>query len=69
MAWCVVPDRPPTSDLALHVALHKQDLIEGFTRKYRVHGSMNPEWVDLFNKRTGEVLDGRSSQQGCRSRR
>lgn len=26
-----------TSDLAQRVSLHKQDLIEGFTRKYRVH--------------------------------
>ena len=80
-----------TSDLAQRVSLHKQDLIEGFTRKYRVHRlvyyethstmdaairrekqlkewrrlwkirpieSMNPEWVDLFDERTGEVFDG-----------
>lgn len=26
-----------TSDLAQRVSLHKQDLIEGFTKKYRVH--------------------------------
>ena len=26
-----------TSDLPQRVALHKQDLIEGFTKKYRVH--------------------------------
>jgi putative endonuclease len=26
-----------TSDLANRVSLHKQDLIEGFTKKYRVH--------------------------------
>jgi putative endonuclease len=26
-----------TSDLAQRVSLHKQDLIKGFTRKYRVH--------------------------------
>jgi len=26
-----------TSDLAQRVALHKQDLIEGFTKKYRIH--------------------------------
>ena len=80
-----------TSDLAQRVSLHKQDLIEGFTKKYRVHRlvyyemhptmdaairrekqlkewrrlwkirlieSMNPEWVDLFDERTGEVFDG-----------
>jgi putative endonuclease len=66
-------------------------LIEGFTKKYRVHllvyyemhptmeaairrekqlkewrrlwkirliESMNPEWIDLFDETTGEVLDG-----------
>src|SRR5262245_59235917 len=80
-----------TSDLAQRVTLHKQDLIEGFTKKYGVHRlvyyemhetmdaailrekrlkewrrlwkirlieSMNPEWLDLFDDRTGEVLDG-----------
>ena len=80
-----------TSGLAQRIALHKQDLIEGFTKKYRVHllvyyemhptmdiairrekqlkewrrlwkirliESMNPEWVDLFDERTGEVFEG-----------
>jgi putative endonuclease len=80
-----------TSDLARRVSLHKQDLIEGFTKKFRVHRlvcyemhptmdaairrekqlkewrrlwkirlikGMNPEWVDLFDERTGEVFDG-----------
>jgi putative endonuclease len=80
-----------TSDLFQRIALHKQDLIEGFTKKYRVHRlvfyethptmetailrekplkewrrswkirlieSMNPEWVDLFDEKTGEILDG-----------
>jgi putative endonuclease len=80
-----------TSDLSNRISLHKQDLIEGFTRKYRVHllvyyethptmeaairretqlkkwrrlwkirliESMNPEWIDLFDEATGEVLDG-----------
>ncbi len=80
-----------TSGLAQRTALHKQGLIEGFTKKYGVHTlvyyevhhlmpdairrekqikewkrlwkirlieSMNPEWVDLFDARTGEVLDG-----------
>ena len=80
-----------TSDLAQRVSLHKQGLVEGFTKKYGVHmlvyyemhhlmpdaigrekqikewkrlwkiqliESMNPEWVDLFDERTGEVLDG-----------
>jgi putative endonuclease len=80
-----------TSDLAQRVSLHRQDLIEGFTKKYRVHRlvyyemhptmdaailrekqlkewrrlwkirlieSMNPEWVDLFDERTGEIFDG-----------
>jgi putative endonuclease len=80
-----------TSDLPNRVSLHKQDLIEGFTRKYGVHllvyyemhptmevairrekqlkewrrlwkirliESMNPEWIDLFDEATGEILDG-----------
>ena len=80
-----------TSDLLQRVALHKQDLIEGFTKKYRVHRlvyyethptmaaairrekqlkewrrawkirlveSMNPEWIDLFEEASGEILDG-----------
>ncbi len=80
-----------TSDLHQRISLHKQDLIEGFTKKYRVHclvyyemhtlmdaairrekqlkewrrlwkirliESMNPEWVDLFDEQSGEVLDG-----------
>jgi len=80
-----------TSDLPQRVTLHKQDLIEGFTKKYGVHRlvyyemhptmdaailrekrlkewrrlwkirlieSMNPEWIDLFDERTGEILDG-----------
>jgi len=80
-----------TSDLPQRMALHKQGLIEGFTKKYRVHRlvyyemhptmdaailrekclkewrrlwkirlieSFNPEWIDLFDESTGEVLDG-----------
>ncbi len=80
-----------TSDLANQVSLHKQGLIEGFTKRYKVHmlvyyethhlmpdairrekqikewkrlwkirliESMNPEWFDLFDERTGEVFDG-----------
>jgi len=80
-----------TSDLFQRIALHKQGLIQGFTKKYRVHRlvyyethptmeaairrekqmkewrrlwkirlieSMNPEWIDLFDQRTGEILDG-----------
>lgn len=80
-----------TSDLANRVNMHKQGLIEGFTKKYGVHmlvyyethhlmpdairrekqikewkrlwkirliESMNPEWADLFDERTGEVFEG-----------
>jgi putative endonuclease len=80
-----------TSDLFRRIVLHKQDLIQGFTQKYRVHRlvyyethltmddailrekrlkewrrlwkirlieSMNPEWIDLFDEATGEILDG-----------
>jgi putative endonuclease len=84
-----------TSDLFQRIVLHKQDLIEGFTKKYRVHclvyyemhptmeaairrekqlkewrrlwkirliESMNPEWIDLFDEATGEILDGPADQ-------
>jgi putative endonuclease len=80
-----------TSDLAARISMHKQDLIEGFTKTYGVHRlvyyemhgsmdaaivrekrlkewqrawkirlieSMNPEWIDLFDERTGAILDG-----------
>jgi len=39
-----------TSDLAQRVALHKQDLIEGFTKKYRVEmrtSRLDPEPLQL----------------------
>ena len=80
-----------TSDLHGRVKQHKQDVLEGFTKRYQVHllvyyemhasmelairrekqikewqrtwkirliESMNPEWVDLFNQQSGELLDG-----------
>jgi putative endonuclease len=80
-----------TSDLHNRMAQRKQGLIEGFTKKYKVHmlvyyethhlmmdaitrehrikewrrqwkirliESMNPEWLDLFDESTGEILDG-----------
>ena len=80
-----------TSDRHARVSSHKQDLLEGFTKKYKVHKlayyemhetmdaairrekqlkewrrawkirlieSMNPEWIDLFDERTGDILDG-----------
>lgn len=80
-----------TSDLPSRVSRHKQDLVEGFTKKYAVHRlvfyemhdtmesairrekqikewrrlwklrlieSMNPEWIDLFDEKTGTILDG-----------
>jgi len=80
-----------TSDQFRRMPLHKQGLVEGFSKKYRVHmlvyyethptmeaairrekqikewrrlwkirliESMNPEWIDLFDEATGEILDG-----------
>lgn len=80
-----------TSDLFSRVGEHKQDNLDGFTKRYRVHTlvdyelhetldaafvretrikgwrrawkirlieSMNPEWLDLFDERTGTILDG-----------
>ncbi|MFA7306512.1 MAG: GIY-YIG nuclease family protein [Hyphomicrobium sp.] len=78
-----------TSDLAQRMSLHKQELIDGFTKRYYVtrlvyyemHETMdaairresqikkwkrawkvrlieqiNPEWRDLFDEATGEIL-------------
>jgi putative endonuclease len=80
-----------TSDLCGRMVQHKQGLIEGFTKRYKVHHlvyyemhetmpeairrekqikewkrswkirlieSMNPEWIDLFDEQTGEILSG-----------
>jgi putative endonuclease len=80
-----------TSNLAARVSGHKQDLLQRFTKTYRVHRlvyyemhttmeaallretrikkwqrawkvrlilSMNPEWLDLFDEASGEILDG-----------
>ncbi len=80
-----------TSELQARIGVHKQDLIEGFTKRYGVHTlvyyemhetmdaaikrekqlkewqrawkirlieSMNPEWIDLFDDRTGDIFDG-----------
>jgi len=80
-----------TSSLRDRVAVHKQDLIEGFTKRYGIHRlvyyemhdtmdeailretrvkkwprawkirliqGLNPEWTDLFDERTGAILDG-----------
>ena len=80
-----------TGGLADRVSIHKQDLVEGFTKKYGVHRlvyyemfasmeeaitrekrlkkwkrawkvrlieQMNPQWHDLFDEATGEILMG-----------
>ena len=80
-----------TSDPHGRIAVHKQDLQDGFTKKYGVHTlvyyemhetmdaairrekqikqwqrawkirlieGMNPEWIDLFDERNGDLLDG-----------
>lgn len=80
-----------TSNLAGRTIIHKQDLAEGFTKKYGVHllvyyefhqtmeaairretqikkwkrawkvrliHSINPEWRDLFDEQSGEILEG-----------
>jgi putative endonuclease len=80
-----------TSALANRMSLHKQKLIDGFTKRYgvtmlvyyemhetmdaairresqvkkwkrawkvRLIEQMNPEWSDLFDETTGEILNG-----------
>ena len=80
-----------TSDLFDRIAIHKQDLVDGFTKKYAVHRlvyyelhatmaeaiqretrlkkwhrawkvrlihEMNPEWLDLFDAKSGTIQDG-----------
>lgn len=79
-----------TSDLIGRMSIHIQDLLAGFTTKYRVHRlvyyemhptmdaaitrekqlkkwnrqwkvrlieSVNPEWLDLFDRKTVAILD------------
>jgi len=79
-----------TSDLAGRISIHIQDLLPGFTSKYRVHRlvyyemhetmeaaigrekqlkkwnrlwklrlieAANPEWIDLFDRPGGAILD------------
>ena len=88
-----------TSNLFNRVAIHKQDLVQGFTSKYGVHmlvyyemhqtmpvavlresrlkkwhrawkvriiEQMNPEWLDLFDEKTGAILDGPADLQRLR---
>lgn len=90
-----------TSDLYSRLATHKQDLYEGFTKKYGVHlfvyyeqhdtmkqairresqlkkwkrawkvrliEQMNPEWLDLFNERNGELLPGPADVERLRKK-
>jgi putative endonuclease len=80
-----------TRELHARIGVHKQDLIEGFTKRFGLHTlvyyemhetmdaatkrekqlkewqrawkirlieRMNPEWIDLFDDRTGDILDG-----------
>jgi putative endonuclease len=80
-----------TSELPRRVSGHKQDVRDGFTKRYGVHRlvyyemhetmaaaisretrlkkwkrawkvrliqGMNPEWIDLFDESTGDILDG-----------
>jgi putative endonuclease len=89
-----------TSDLAQRVSLHKQKLVDGFTKRYgvthlvyyemhetmdaairresqikkwkrawkvRLIGQMNPEWRDLFDEATGEILFGPADVERERS--
>ena len=82
-----------TSDLPARVSVHKQDLMDGFTKRYGVHRlvyfemfdtmeaairretqikkwkrawkvrliqAMNPQWSELFDEHTGELLDPRA---------
>ena len=84
-----------TSDLADRVSIHKQKLLDGFTKKYAIDRlvyyemhetmdaaimretrlkkwkrawkvllieQMNPKWQDLFDERTGEILEGPADQ-------
>jgi putative endonuclease len=85
-----------TSDIYGRMADHKQELFEGFTKRYgvkrlvyyemhacmdaaiqrekqlkewkrawklRLIEQMNPEWRDLFDETTGELLDGPADRQ------
>jgi len=50
-----------TKDLVKRVYEHKNDIVGGFTKKYKVHTlvyyeateNVNPQWRDLFNDQVG----------------
>jgi putative endonuclease len=44
----------------MEAAIRREKQLKEWRRlwKIRLIESMNPEWVDLFDERSGEVLDG-----------
>ena len=53
---CIVYEMHPTID----AAILREKRLKEWRRlwKIRLIESMNPEWIDLFDERTGEILDG-----------
>jgi putative endonuclease len=41
-------------------AIRREHRIKEWRRQWKIRliESMNPEWVDLFDEKTGEILDG-----------
>jgi len=41
-------------------AIEREHRIKEWRRQWKIRliESMNPEWIDLFNEETGEILDG-----------
>jgi len=50
----------PDQDLNRGPAILREKRLEEWRRlwKIRLIESMNPEWIDLFDERTGEILEG-----------
>jgi putative endonuclease len=49
-------------------AIEREHRIKEWRRQWKIRliESMNPEWIDLFNEETGEILDGPADVARCK---
>jgi putative endonuclease len=52
----------------LTAAIEREHRIKEWRRQWKIRliESMNPEWIDLFNEETGEILDGPADLARCK---
>jgi hypothetical protein len=67
VAWGVVKilnvaivGAPPCPSWGRMAAILRKKRLKEWRRLWKIHliESMNPEWIDLFDDQTGEILDG-----------